>query len=72
MLVDDVGHEGAGIAVGTEPCPGLVPDQIPLGHQAVSGRARGVFQGKILVRREAQKTDGYQMNQALLLSQPMM
>ena len=32
------------------------------------GRSRGVFQGKILVRQVAQKTDGYQMNQALLLS----
>jgi Fe-S cluster assembly protein SufD len=30
--------------------------------------ARGVFQGKIEVVRGAQKTDGYQMNQALLLS----
>ena len=35
----------------------------------LTGRARGVFQGKILVRRPAQKTDGYQMNQALLLSE---
>ncbi len=34
----------------------------------VDGRARGVFQGKIEVARPAQKTDGYQMNQALLLS----
>ncbi|MBV9653020.1 MAG: Fe-S cluster assembly protein SufD [Acetobacteraceae bacterium] len=34
----------------------------------LSGRARGVFQGKIEVARAAQKTDGYQMNQALLLS----
>ncbi len=34
----------------------------------LSGKARGVFQGKILVARAAQKTDGYQMNQALLLS----
>jgi len=34
----------------------------------LSGRARGVFQGRIEVAREAQKTDGYQMNQALLLS----
>jgi Fe-S cluster assembly protein SufD len=34
----------------------------------VAGRARGVFQGKIAVARAAQKTDGYQMNQALLLS----
>ncbi len=31
-------------------------------------RARGVFQGRIEVARGAQKTDGYQMNQALLLS----
>ena len=29
--------------------------------------AVGVFQGKILVRRGAQKTDGYQISQALLL-----
>lgn len=30
--------------------------------------ARGVFQGKILVRKESQRTNGYQLNQALLLS----
>jgi Fe-S cluster assembly protein SufD len=29
--------------------------------------ARGVFQGKILVKPDAQKTDGYQISQALLL-----
>jgi Fe-S cluster assembly protein SufD len=34
----------------------------------LSDHARGVFQGKIEVARGAQKTDGYQMNQALLLS----
>lgn len=34
----------------------------------LSGRSRGVFQGRIEVARHAQKTDGYQMNQALLLS----
>ena len=34
----------------------------------LSGRSRGVFQGKIHVHQVAQKTDGYQMNQALLLS----
>jgi len=34
----------------------------------LDGHARGVFQGKIEVARQAQKTDGYQMNQALLLS----
>lgn len=31
--------------------------------------ARGVFQAKVIVRRHAQKTDGSQMSQALLLSE---
>jgi len=35
---------------------------------ALDGRARGVFQGRITVRPNAQKTDGQQMNRALLLS----
>ncbi len=35
----------------------------------LTGRSRGVFQGKILVSKPAQRTDGYQMNQALLLSE---
>lgn len=34
----------------------------------VDERARAVFQGKIVVRPDAQKTDGYQLNRALLLS----
>jgi Fe-S cluster assembly protein SufD len=34
----------------------------------LAGRSRGVFQGRIEVARQAQKTDGYQMSQALLLS----
>jgi Fe-S cluster assembly protein SufD len=34
----------------------------------LAGRSHGVFQGRIEVARHAQKTDGYQMNQALLLS----
>jgi Fe-S cluster assembly protein SufD len=34
----------------------------------LAGRSRAVFQGRIHVRPAAQKTDGYQMNQALLLS----
>jgi Fe-S cluster assembly protein SufD len=34
----------------------------------LSGRSRGVFQGRIEVARGAQGTDGYQMNRALLLS----
>lgn len=32
-------------------------------------RATGVFQGGVLVRPDAQKTDGHQLNKALLLSQ---
>ena len=34
----------------------------------LDGRSRGVFQGRIEVARAAQKTDGYQMSQTLLLS----
>lgn len=34
----------------------------------IDGAARAVFQGKIVVRPDAQKTDGYQLNRALLLS----
>ena len=34
----------------------------------LDGRARGVFQGKIIVRRGAQHTDGHQLSRALLLS----
>ncbi|MFV3073818.1 Fe-S cluster assembly protein SufD [Niveispirillum fermenti] len=34
----------------------------------IDGNARAVFQGKIVVRPDAQKTDGYQLNRALLLS----
>ncbi|MGH7155632.1 MAG: Fe-S cluster assembly protein SufD, partial [Acetobacteraceae bacterium] len=34
----------------------------------LAGRSRGVFQGRIEVARAAQKTDGYQMSQTLLLS----
>ncbi|MBX3446971.1 MAG: Fe-S cluster assembly protein SufD [Parvibaculaceae bacterium] len=34
----------------------------------LDGEAEGVFQGKVIVRPDAQKTDGRQMTQALLLS----
>lgn len=34
----------------------------------LDGRSRGVFQGKVIVRPDAQKTDGKQMAQALMLS----
>lgn len=35
----------------------------------LDGRARGIFQGKVIVRPDAQKTDGKQMAQALMLSE---
>jgi Fe-S cluster assembly protein SufD len=34
----------------------------------LSGHARGVFQGRIVVHRDAQQTDGHQLNKTLLLS----
>jgi Fe-S cluster assembly protein SufD len=34
----------------------------------LSDKSRGVFQGKIVVAKHAQKTDGYQLSRALLLS----
>ncbi|MGF1657876.1 MAG: Fe-S cluster assembly protein SufD [Rubrimonas sp.] len=34
----------------------------------LDGRGRSVFQGKIFVRQPAQKTDGYQISQSILLS----
>ncbi len=34
----------------------------------LNDRARGVFQGKILVQKSAQKTDGYQLSNTLMLS----
>ena len=34
----------------------------------LDGRARGVFQGKIVVHPDAQKSDGHQLSKALLLS----
>ena len=35
--------------------------------QVLRNGATGVFQGKILVKPDAQKTDGYQISQSLLL-----
>lgn len=34
----------------------------------IDGRARGVFQGHIVVAEDAQRTDGHQLNRALMLS----
>jgi len=61
---------------GTQHCDStLVIDHIVPGCESrelykgvLDDTARGVFQGKIMVKPEAQKTDGKQMAQALLLS----
>jgi Fe-S cluster assembly protein SufD len=47
--------------------PGCVSRELIKG--VLAGRARGVFQGKVIVRPDAQKTDGKQMAQALMLSE---
>jgi Fe-S cluster assembly protein SufD len=46
--------------------PGSISDQFYKG--ILDGRSRAVFAGKIVVRREAQKTNAYQANNNLLLS----
>ena len=46
--------------------PGATSRQVYKG--AIGGQARGVFQGHIVVAEGAQKTDGHQLNRALLLS----
>ena len=54
----------------------LVADHVAKGCQSreifksvLDGESRGVFQGKIIVRPKAQKTDGRMMTRALLLSE---
>jgi Fe-S cluster assembly protein SufD len=47
--------------------PGCTSRELMKG--VLAGRARGVFQGKVIVRPNAQKTDGKQMAQALMLSE---
>jgi Fe-S cluster assembly protein SufD len=46
--------------------PGCTTTEVVKG--VVEQRAHGVFQGKFLVRREAQKTDAHQLNKNLLLT----
>jgi Fe-S cluster assembly protein SufD len=46
--------------------PGSTSDQFYKG--ILDGRSQGVFAGKIVVRRDAQKTNAYQRNNNLLLS----
>jgi Fe-S cluster assembly protein SufD len=47
--------------------PGCTSRELVKG--VLAGRARGVFQGKVIVRPDAQKSDGKQMAQALMLSE---
>ena len=47
--------------------PGCVSRELFKG--VLADRARGVFQGKVIVRPDAQKTDGKQMAQVLMLSE---
>lgn len=46
--------------------PGCVSRELYKG--VLGGEARGVFQGKVIVRPDAQKTDGKQMAQVMMLS----
>lgn len=75
---DGVAHV-AGAAVGdgdfhhddtvfvTHAAPGCESRQVF--KKVLMNGATGVFQGKILVQRQAQKTDGYQTSQSLLLDE---
>ena len=75
---DDVSAHVAGAAVG-DGADFHHDDTVFVTHDALNGESRqvfkkvlrngatGVFQGKILVKAGAQKTDGYQISQALLL-----
>ena len=49
------------------PCPDCESRELFKG--VLADRARGVFQGKVIVRPDAQKTDGKQMAQVLMLSE---
>lgn len=74
---DDGSAHVAGVAIGGEGV--LHDDTVFITHDALNCESRqvykkvlkagstGVFQGKILVKAGAQKTDGYQISQALLL-----
>ncbi|WOI57045.1 SufD family Fe-S cluster assembly protein [Palleronia sp. LCG004] len=77
---DDAVAHVAGAAIGDGArTPFHNDDTVFVTHDAVNCESRqvfkkvlkngavGVFQGKILVRKDAQKTDGYQISQALLL-----
>ncbi|QFU08535.1 FeS cluster assembly protein SufD [Rhodobacteraceae bacterium THAF1] len=77
---DDASGHVAGAAIGDgKVAPFHHDDTVFVTHDALNCESRqvfkkvlkngavGVFQGKILVKKDAQKTDGYQISQALLL-----
>jgi Fe-S cluster assembly protein SufD len=65
FLTDGDGHADTTLVVDHR-APGCRSRELMKG--VLDGRSRGVFQGKVIVRPGAQKTDGKQMAQALMLS----
>lgn len=78
---DAVAHIAAAVLGDGDAGPFHQDDTVFVTHGALRGESRqvykkvlkngatGVFQGKILVKKGAQKTDGYQISQALLLDE---
>nr|MBX2854708.1 Fe-S cluster assembly protein SufD [Paracoccaceae bacterium] len=83
VVLELAGESAAGHVAGGVMAQGKshVDNTVYVTHGAVGGESRqvykhvldddsrGVFQGKILVRQPAQKTDGYQISQSVLLSE---
>ena len=65
MLLRDASHTDFTLAV-EHAAPAC--ESRELAKAVLDGRGHGVFQGKVIVQRAAQKTDGKQMARALLLS----
>lgn len=65
FLTDGATHTDTTMLIDHE-APGCTSREVFKG--VLAGRSRGIFQGKVVVRPGAQKTDGKQMAQALLLS----
>ncbi|MEM1131281.1 MAG: Fe-S cluster assembly protein SufD, partial [Pseudomonadota bacterium] len=82
VVMDLEGDEGSGHVAGAVLAEGTthVDNTVFVTHTGVNcesrqvfknvlgGTARGIFQGKIFVREGAQKTDGYQISQSVLLA----
>lgn len=82
VILDMVGDNGVGHIAGAVLAQGKshIDNTVFVTHAGVDcesrqvfknvlgGQSRGIFQGKIFVREGAQKTDGYQISQAVLLN----